>query len=544
MTEAHADLILTDADVYCVDAPRRWARTLAVHDGRIAAVGDDDARALAGPSTEVISLEGRMVLPAFQDAHVHPAFAGRNLLNVNLDDLRSVDAYLDRIGAYAREHPDDEWIIGGGWAMFLFERGAPGRELLDRVVPDRPVFLMNRDVHGAWVNSRALQLAGIDRHTPDPWDGQIVRDPSTGEPNGTLFEGAAYSYRTRYVSPPSAQEWRESLLAAQRHLHSLGITAWQDAWVEPDLLQAYRALDDEGALTARVSASLWWDRHRGLEQIDELVERRDWGTRGHVRASTVKIMVDGVIEDGSCALLEPYLATDAPMGERGIAFVDAKPLAEAVTRLDGLGFQVHMHAIGDRAVRNALDAVGAARDVNGARDARHHVAHLQVVHPDDVPRFRELGVVANVQPLWACADPQMTELTLPYLGEERASWQYPFESLRRSGAVIAMGSDWGVSSPNPLLEMEVAVRRVDPDHRDDEPFLPDQRVDLPSALAAFTSGSAYVNFDADAGSIEVGKRADLAVVDRNLFAPDAGPPGEARVQMTLASGIVVHQDLG
>jgi predicted amidohydrolase YtcJ len=537
-----ADLVISDTAVY-TDGSVGSARSVAVKEGRILAVGaPDELRDLAGPKTEVRSMPGRLVVPGFQDAHVHPAFGGRNLLRVNLDHLGTVDAYLGAIAAYAAANPDEPWITGGGWAMFLFPGGAPRKEDLDRIVADRPVFLMNRDVHGAWVNSRALEVAGMTKDTPDPWDGRIERDVATGEPTGTLHEGAAYSFRDRFVPPTGPAEWRRALLVAQQHLHGLGITGWQDAWVTPDMLQAYRALDDAGELTMRVSASLWWDRHRGQEQVDELVERGRAATKGNVRATTVKIMTDGVVENCSCALLEPYDDPGAyPPGHRGLSYVGDDDLRSAVTSLDAHGFQVHMHAIGDRATRDALDAIEGARTANGPSDNRHHVAHLQIVHPDDVPRFGSLGVIANMQPLWACMDPQMTELTLPRVGKERIGWQYPFADLVRTGATLAGGSDWPVSTPDPLLEMEVAVTRVDPGARDAEPFLPAQRLTLGQAFAAFTVGSATVNHDDEAGSIEVGKRADLAVLDRDVFRADAGPLGDARVLMTIAAGRVVHQ---
>ena len=538
------DLIITDTALYPGGSGGPRAGEIAIADGMISAVGaPGELRDLAGPATDVRSLPGRVVVPGFQDAHVHPAFGGRNLLRVNLDHIGTVEGYIETIAAYAAAHRDEPWITGGGWAMYLFPGGAPRKEDLDRIVPDRPVFLMNRDVHGAWVNSRALHVAGITKDTPDPWDGRIERDPTTGEPTGALHEGAAYSFRDRHVPPTDQAEWRRALLVAQQHLHSLGITAWQDAWVTPDILEAYGALDDAGELTMRVTASLWWDRHRGPEQIDELVERGRAATRGSVRATTVKIMTDGVVENCSCALLEPYDdAGPYPPDHRGLSYVGDDGLRSAVTSLDAQGFQVHMHAIGDRATRDALDAIEAARTANGVNDNRHHVAHLQFVHPDDVPRFGALGAIANIQPLWACMDPQMRELTLPRVGEERMGWQYPFGDLARMGATLAGGSDWPVSTPNPLLEMEVAVTRVDPGDREAEPFRPDQRLTVAQAFAAFTMGTATVNHDEQAsGSIEVGKRADLAALDRDVFAQDAGPLGEARVMMTVAAGRVVYE---
>jgi predicted amidohydrolase YtcJ len=540
---AYTDLVITGADVFTVDAARRWATGLAIRGDRIVAVAarDDELTELTGPSTQRLHLPGKIVVPGFQDAHVHPAFAGRNLLRVHLDEIGSRREALGAIGSYAREHAAEPWILGGGWAMALFPGGLPTAAELDTVVPDRPAFLMNRDVHTGWANSRALEAAAIDGTTPDPWDGRIERDSVTGDPTGALHEGAAYDVWERVVPATTATEWRRAILVAQQHLHALGITGWQDAWVRPELLRAYRDLDDAGDLTARVSAALWWDRHLGLEQIDGFAECRRWGGAGRVRAESVKIMIDGVAETCTCAMLEPYLdAGGLATGVRGTTYLDRDPLKEAVTALDAAGFQVHMHAIGDRAVRLALDAVAAARRANPPSDLRHHVAHLQFVSPPDVPRFRRLDVVANLQALWACHDAQVDALTIPQVGEERAARMYPFGELRRSGATLAMGSDWGVSSPNPMLQIEVAVTRTDPSDRDGRPLLPEQALDLPSALAAFTRGSAHVNHDDEAGSIEPGKRADLAILDRNPFDRDAGPIGEARVEMTIAAGRVVH----
>jgi predicted amidohydrolase YtcJ len=528
-----ADLVLTGGSVFALGVPAGAESAVAVAGSRILAVGPPDRLVeLVSSDTRVIEIEG-LVVPGFQDAHIHPPWGGLSELRCALYDLSTEAEYLRAIGAYAAEHPDAAWIEGGGWRMPAFPGGIARKEPLDGVVPDRPVFLENRDGHGAWVNSRALAMAGMGRDTPDPPDGRIERD-AHGEPVGTLHEGAMELVE-RLISPPTQAELEEGIRRAQRRLHALGITAWQDAWVTEETLPAYRALAERGELTARVVASLWWDRTRGLEQIDELVERRRWGTLGRVDAGTVKIMQDGVCENFTAAMLEPYL-TD---GGTGISFVDPRLLDQAVTRLDGLGFQVHFHAIGDRAVREALDAIEHAGATNGPRDARHHIAHIQVVHPDDVPRFAALGVVANGQPLWACHDPQMDELTIPFLGPERSTHQYPFASLLAAGARLAFGSDWTVSSANPLLEMEVAVTRVAPEARDADPFLPEQRISLADALTAFTSGSAFVNRLDETGTIAPGKLADLAVLDRDPFAPGAGPIGDAKVVLTLVDGQVV-----
>jgi predicted amidohydrolase YtcJ len=541
---APADLVLTDVDVFTGNPAAPWASGLAITDGRITAVCSDDAelREQVGTGTEVLSLPGRLVTAGFQDSHIHAPFAGRFRINVSLHDLDTVEGYLDHIAAYAQANPDKEWIYGSGWAMSLFPGGTPSKELLDRVVPDRPVFLLNRDVHSAWVNSAALERGHITRETADPWDGRIERDPATGEPMGTLHEGAAYTFANDFIPEPDRDEWERSILNAQEYLHSLGITGWQDAWVTPFTEEAYRSLAADGRLTARVVGALWWERQRGLDQVADLQGRRERGSVGTFHPTSVKIMTDGVVENFTAALIKPYCDAHGHETDNvGYAYLDHDELAAAVTALDQVGFQVHMHALGDRAVKNALDAVEAAIAANGRRDARHHLAHLQLVDRADLPRFAALGAVANCQPYWAQTDAQMEELTLPFLGPERSSYQYAFGDLLASGARLAFGSDWSVSTPNPLVELEVAVNRVDPSVREAAPFLPEQRLSLVDALTAFTSGTAYVNFDdADAGTLEVGKRADLAVLDQNVLAPGANPIADASVEWTFVSGRPVH----
>jgi len=457
--------------------------------------------------------------------------------------------YVATVAAYARARPDVPWILGGGWAMSAFPGGTATASDLDAIVPDRPVFLANRDHHGAWVNSRAMELAGLDRDTPDPGDGHLDRDVD-GRPTGTLHEGAM-ALVAAYLPPTDADEYYAGLLEGQRYLHSKGVTGWQDA-----ILGAYGGIDDpsstylraarSGNLTASVVGALWWDRERGVEQVAELVQRRADLGHGRLRATSVKIMQDGIAENGTAAMTTPYLdRCGHATTNTGHSFVDGEALRGYVAALDAEGFQVHVHAIGDRGVREALDAFEAVGG-RACRDHRHHIAHLQVIHPDDVARFGHLGVTANMQALWACLDDQMVDLTLPFLGEERAGWQYPFGDLHRSGAPLAMGSDWPVSTPDPLAAIHVAVNRTaygagGPEG--EEPFLPRQALDLLTAFAAYTAGSARINHRDEAGVLDPGTVADLVVLDRDPFAGPVQEIGATTVVSTWVDGRPVHESV-
>ena len=539
-----ADLVLRGGRIFTADAARSWAESLAVRDGRVVAVGGErDVRERIGPRTRVIELRGRTVTPGFGDAHVHPVTAGIDRLRCDLTGLAGREAYLDAIAGYAAANPDLEWITGGGWSMPAFPGGLARREDLDRVAPGRAVLLSTADGHDVWVSSRALELAGVDRDTPDPDDGRIARDPD-GTPLGTLHEGAMHLV-DRLIPDPTADELRRALLESQAYLHGLGITNWQDAIVTPLEEAAYRSVAGSGDLTARVVGALWWERGEGLEQIESLVERRAAWSDGRFSATSVKLMVDGIVENQTASMLQPYLdahghATDG----RGKDFIDPVVLREVVTRLDALGFQPHFHALGDRAVRQSLDAVEAAREANGWSDTRPHLAHIQVIDPGDLPRFRRLGALANAQPLWAVMEDQMRDLTLPVLGPEVAAHQYPFRSLRRHGATLVMGSDWSVSTPDPFLQMEVAVNRVSPEDRAADPFIPEERLELVDILVAATAGSAYASHVDEGGVLAVGRLADLAVLDRDLFDPAEGPIGETRVLGTFVEGVAVHEAAG
>ncbi len=544
------------ARIFTADPARPRAEALAIAGGRICALGTDaEVREHCGLSTEVIDGAGRSVIPGVVDAHAHPPMAGVEMARCDLTGGSTRGDYLALVGEYAAANPGLEWLRGGGWSMAAFPGGVPVASDLDAAVGNRAVFLPNRDHHSAWVSSRALELAGIDASTPDPPDGRIERD-AAGRPTGTLHEGAM-TIAERLLPELTRADLQEGILAAQAYLHSLGVTSWQDAWVPLSgdgvaSFEAYLDLAASGGLTARVVAALWWERERGAEQIVEMVEARARAAAvgsDRFRATSVKIMQDGVCETFTAAMLTPYLDVHGhETGNCGLSFVDPEALKGYVTALDAEGFQVHVHALGDRAVREALDAVEAARAAN-PKGERHHLAHLQVVHPDDLDRFRALRVTPNFQPLWACAEPQMVDLTMPFLGPERSAQQYPIGSLWRRQVPLAFGSDWPVSSPDPLAEMHVAVNRTPSAAErlgDLAPFFPDERIPLEAALTAFTAGSAYVNhLDGVAGVLDVGMAGDVVVLDRDLFAC-AGEGGleEAKVLLTMVGGKSVYEAAG
>lgn len=522
-----ADVLFTGGAVFTgTGEPLRGHAVAVARDRIMAVVPEREASALIGEHTRVVDLEGALLGPGFQDAHVHPISAGVELLMCNLAEATDAADAVARVKAYADANPDEAWIQGGGWSMDHFPGGAPVRALLDAVVPDRPVLLMSRDHHSTWANTAAIRAAGLDASTPDPADGRIERE-SDGTPAGTFHEGAGDLF-DRIRPPIGADLAYAGLLRAQEELIALGITGWQDAWVGSglggvqDVASVYRRALADGTLKVHVVGAQWWERTRGLEQVAEMARRRDEFAAldgGRLTLGTTKIMVDGVAENQTAAMLTPYRDVHGhDTGNHGLSFIDPERLRAIVTELDAAGFQVHFHALGDRAVREALDAVEAARSANGAHDRRHHLAHLQVVEEAEAARFAELEAVANIQALWATHEDQIDELTLPFLQDGAEARQYPFGDLVRNGARLAAGSDWPVSSADPMDAIHIAVTRVAPG-LDAEPLGgAHQRLDLATAMAAYTSGTAYVNHrDHDTGYIRAGYLADLVVLQPDPF---------------------------
>jgi predicted amidohydrolase YtcJ len=550
--------VIRNAAVFTADASRSWATAVAFSGGRLVAVGGDaEVADHVRSADEVIDAGGALVTPGFIDAHMHPVQGGIERTRCDLVGATTIEEYVGLLRAYVATPAGAEgpWVLGAGWSMEAFPNGLPTKEILDAVVPDRPAYLPNRDHHSGWANSRALELAGITRETPDPAGGVITRD-ADGHPTGALHE-AAMTLVERILPPTTEAELAAGLREAQEHVHGLGVTGWQDAMVTSGpagLHEAYLAAQAEGRLTARVAGALWFERDQpdiAAEVARHVVSREQARTAStdqdrtapRYTAPTIKMMLDGVAETFTAAMIDPYCVHDGHGGGTGLTFFEPAYVLEAVTALDAAGFGIHFHALGDRAVRLALDAVAAARQANGTADRRHQLAHLQVVHPDDRARFRQLGAAANLQPLWGCHEPQMDELTLPFMGPDRAEEQYPFGGLFRDGATLVAGSDWPVSSPDPWAGIHVAVNRTGPGApADEEPLGAHHALPLGVALTAYTAGSAWsTRLDEVAGSLVVGKAADVVLHDRNPFDRPTDEICQTRVQRTYVGGRPVFQ---
>lgn len=534
-----ADLVLRNGAVYTVDSARPWAEAVAVRDGRIVRVGSDAAvAALIGTRTNVVDLAGRMLLPGFHDTHVHPVTGGIELGACDLNPARDrADAV--RIVSACADHSDAAWVRGGGWQAPIFAGGVAPRELLDSLVPDRPAYLTAADAHSAWVNSRALAAAGVDRDTPDPPSGRIERGPD-GRPSGTLRE-SAMGLVGRVMPGRTDAEYDAGLRRALDLATRFGITTLHEANADERIVAAYRRVADAAGLPVRAVVSLAVDMTaEPAAEVARLAALRARYAGGAVLPVAAKIFVDGVIEGQTAALLAPY--ADRP-GYRGELNVDPDALVRLVCGLDSAGFKVHLHAIGDRAIRVSLDAVSAARRDGYGGGQPHVMAHIQLFDPADIPRLAELGVVASFQPLWAFADTYITDLTEPRLGPDRSRWLYPIASVVGTGAIVAAGSDWSVSSMNPLDGIEVAVTRRRPGDSTGPPWIAEERVDLATILHAYTMGGALAGgFEAETGSITVGKAADLVVLDGNLFTRPAHRIHDARVLLTLRDGSATYRD--
>ncbi|MFM7274834.1 MAG: amidohydrolase, partial [Gammaproteobacteria bacterium] len=482
-----ADLVFAGGVVHTADARGTRAAALAVRDGKIVFVGEDaGARALAGKGTRVVELDGRMLLPGFIDGHVHPGMAPNPRTALSLHGMVRREEIFERIRGWAAANPEAPWVLGDGWDEGAFlPSGKPTREMLDALVPDRPALLYDNAGHGAWVNSRALALAGISAATPDPVNGRIQRD-ARGEPSGMLHEDSAMQLVAQHVPPATPAEIRETLEVALSEMSRHGITGLQDAMATPGIATAFRELDREDRLPLHARLCLPHAPEKDDEaQIAGFIADRKALAGTRLRADCVKLFLDGAYGSHTLVLLEPYADQPERFG-RGTLFIPQERLDRLVTRLDAEGFQLHMHAQGDGAVRAGLDAIAAARRANGARDARHTIAHLCLVDAADRRRFRELGVIANLSPLWMLPDPWETVFAPRLFGPERSARLFETRSFLADGVTVVFGTDWPVTGLSPVAGIETATTRRypggrDPHGQEDSPLVPGEAIDTAQA---------------------------------------------------------------
>ncbi|WP_084396643.1 amidohydrolase [Henriciella aquimarina] len=541
-----ADLLFVNARVYTVEPDQPWAEAVAVDDGRIVAVGTQaDIARYAGTGTETVDLGGRLLMPSFGDAHVHPVFGGMAYTRCSLHEGETLEDYQEIIAGCIADRPAGEPVYGVGWEDSLFPpNGIPRKEVLDEVSTDRPLVFESVGGHSYWVNSKTLELAGIDSETPDPENGHINRDPETGEPVGGLQE-SAMELVSDFVAAPGSAEMQESILYVAKEFNRLGITNWHDAGIDlgPDgtskTLEAYQAVMESGSLTSHVSLAFKWENGGSLEQIPVILEASERAREAGITAKSVKLYEDGVIPQRTAAMIEPY-AGDTDF--RGKLQIPPETLTQAVTELTAHGMQPHVHAIGDRATRTALDAFEAAVVANGSAQ-RPMISHLNVIDPADQPRFGELGVIAVFQPTWT-ANYLYMDLTKKAIGPERSQYIYPAGSVLEGGGILAYGADWPVATADPLLGLQVATTRVNYEQPDSAPLLPDEAVSLEEAVKAHTLNVAYTNWNEDVtGSIKAGKSADLIVLDKNIFEMPLMEISQASVILTLFEGEAVYGEL-
>ena len=542
-----ADTVVVNARIYTVNPQQPWAEAMAIRGDKIAAVGSmRDIAVHRGPSTRVIDVQGRLVLPGFTDCHIHFLDGSLSLLQVNLDEAKTVGEIQREVRRYADARPDLAWILGRGWTYTVFNpSGLPNKRSLDEIVPDRPVYLESFDGHTWWANSKALQLAGITRTTPNPAGGIIVRDAKTGEPTGAIKEDAADYVVRRVIPPPSHEQIVAALLGGMREANRVGLVHA----ISPDgvsvrggdfrILEVYDELRRAGQLTVR------FDIARRLQppsltrdEVQEIEAARNRYHDDWLSAGKAKFFLDGVIETRTAAMLTPYV-DDAKSGE---LLWDPVQYREAVSELDRQGIQILTHAIGDRAIRLALDAYENAQEASHTHDARHRIEHIEDASAADLPRFGKLGVIASFQPLHAYPDDDVLKIWSGNIGPERAQHGFAWRSVASAGGVLAFGSDWPIVTLNPWTGVQNAVTRQTTGGDPPGGWLPKERLSLDDAIKGYTLGAAFAGHrEKTEGSLEPGKVADLIVLAQDLFKIEPTEIAKTEVLLTMVGGKVVYQ---
>jgi len=543
-SEPPADLLLRGGRIYTLSAAQEWAEAVAIRGDKIAAVGGSaELDRIVGPKTAVIDLGGKLVLPGFIDSHIHFLEGALQIHHAKLDEARSLQEMLDLVKAYADRNLGLAWIQGMGWNYTYVEGGRlPTRQDLDAVLSDRPAYLQAYDGHTAWVNSKALEVAAVTRHSKPQGYGEVVKDPLTGDLTGVFKEQGAMELVRRAIPQPSRQDKLAALQRALGEALAHGLTSIQIAHgsptfdpspkYAPDELDLYEELERRGELPLRVYFAMSVSRQTKAEELEQFARLKARLPGPRLKAGAVKIVMDGVIESHTAGMLEPYADDPSTSGNPDYSQAEIDRL---IADLDRRGFHIFTHAIGDRSVRMVLDAYQRAAANNPPLPRRHRIEHIEVVSEEDVPRFASLGVIASMQPYHA--SPDITGVWARNLGKKRLARAFAWKSLRQAGARLVHGSDWPVVTLDPLVGLHAAVTREDLDGKPAGGWIPEQRLTLAEAVRGYTADAAYASFEEDLkGTLEVGKQADLVVLSDDLFQILARRIPEAEVLMTLVGG--------
>jgi predicted amidohydrolase YtcJ len=546
-----ADTVIVNARIYTVNPKQPWAEALAIGGDKVLAVGTaKEIAGYRGPSTQVIDVQQHLVLSGFTDCHIHFLDGSLSLLQVNLDDATTVSEIQKAVKAFADAHPDLPWVLGRGWNYVVFgSSGMPDKSYLDQIIPDRPVYLESFDGHTWWANSKALLLARITKATANPPGGEIERDPKSGDPTGAIKDDAADEIVRRAIPEPSHKEVIEALRQGMREANRVGLVRA----ISPDgthvqggdfgVLDIYDELRRQGQLTVRfqIAARMHPPTVSDVE-IKKIEDARDRYHDEWISAGAAKFFLDGVIESHTAAMLAPY--SDDPK-QTGSLLWTPENYKRAVIKLDAAHIQIFTHAIGDRAVRLALDAYQEAQNSNHTRDARDRIEHIETVSAQDIPRFGKLGVIASFQPLHAYPDEDLLKVWLPKAGAERAQHGFAWHSVAQGGGVLAFGSDWPIVTLNPWPGVQNALTRQANNGDPPGGFLPGERVSLEEAIKAYTLGAALAGHrEKTEGSLEPGKLADLIVLSQDLFKIKPSQASSTEVLLTMVGGKVVYRAPG
>jgi len=541
MGKDFSTLVLKNGAVYTVNEDLPLVEAIVIKDGIIEFVGSDQkAEAYFNSESTVINLDGKMVLPGFVDAHAHPSQTMDLVGNISLYAEASLDDYVQVISDFVKNHPERAFYRGSGWADTFFSSLGPGKEALDTILPDRPIALVSYDGHSMWVNSVTLERANITKDTLDPGGGRIERNPDTGDPTGTLRE-TAFKLIEDVIPEHSREERKNALIEYQIMATRAGITLVHDAMLDAESTNAYNELAEAGQLKMRFRGSITFESDQEIQpQVELMLGEREKNIHPYFQTLSAKIFVDGVIEGGTAYLLEPYAHQPDFRGE---PIWSPELLKKTCDALEKENIQIHLHVIGDAAARITLDALEYAREIHGKRDSRHSVTHLHLVDPADIHRFKDLEIVGLPQPFWFKIDDYYHELALPYLGKERADKQYPMQCLIDAGVIMASGSDFPVTIPfDPLIGIQTGITRSTPKEDNGEVLWPEECSNLEDMIRSFTYNGAYANFlENEVGSLEVGKKADLIILEKDLFEIPVKQIAETKVLLTMVDGNVVFQ---